>query len=433
MMRKKTTNYFSQKKAFAVRAIPLVLFILLLTMWSAPASAEIRPGSFSISPFIGGLLFEGNQDLEHRPIYGLRAGYDFTKNWGVEALFGYVRTNYKVTDSNTDVLNYRVEGLYHFWPNGRLVPFVAAGLGGMTIRSKDDAVNRNRAAFDYGAGVKYALTNRLGLRADVRHVLTTGSLYNNLEYTVGLTFSFGGARMASSAAAEESMPAAPSALTAPMNLAATAVSDSQINLNWNAAEGATGYKIYRDDSYLAATKDTSAPDSGLTADTRYCYTVSATDDTGRDSDRSNQACATTLTAKAGQGEQKQEAAAAASSEAAYALEDVHFDFDKFNLKPEARLILDRHAAWLTTNTAVKLAIIVEGNADERGTAEYNMALGQRRADAAAKYLINQGVSAERITIISYGKEHPLDPRHNEEAWAKNRRAHFVVTDGAGKK
>ena len=72
----------------------------------------------------------------------------------------------------------------------------------------------------------------------------------------------------------------------------------------------------------------------------------------------------------------------------------------------------------------KLAI--EGNCDERGTVEYNLALGQKRADEAAKYLADLGVAKERIKTISYGKERPLDPGHNEEAWAKNRRDHFVV-------
>jgi OmpA-OmpF porin, OOP family len=431
MLIKKVDNILLQKKAFVMKTIHFALLILFLTMMSIPAFAEIRAGSYSVSPFIGGFLFEGNQDLEHRPTYGLRAGYNFTKNWGAEALLGYVRTNYKVTDSTTDVFNYRLEGLYHFWPQGRLAPFLAAGLGLMTIKSKDDAVDRNRAAFDYGAGVKYSLTDWLALRADVRHVLTFGSVYNNLEYTVGLTFSFGGNKVASSQAVPETMPAGSSALSTPLNLAATAVSDSQINLSWNGTNTATGYRIYRDGSYRAATKETSAPDTGLAAGTLYCYTVSATDDTRGESARSNEACATTLTVRAGQGEQKQEAAAAAvSSQAAYALEDIHFDFDKFNLKPEAREILDRHAAWLNQNSAVKLSIIVEGHTDERGTAEYNMALGNRRADAATQYLIKLGVDASRITIISFGFERPVDPRHNEEAWAKNRRAHLVITGGA---
>lgn len=105
--------------------------------------------------------------------------------------------------------------------------------------------------------------------------------------------------------------------------------------------------------------------------------------------------------------------------------DIHFDFDEDILKDEARASLKKGAEWLVKNKDLK--IVIEGNCDERGTAEYNLALGQRRAAAAAKYLINLGVDAQRIKIVSYGFELPVDPRHNEEAWAKNRRDHFVVS------
>jgi len=109
----------------------------------------------------------------------------------------------------------------------------------------------------------------------------------------------------------------------------------------------------------------------------------------------------------------------------YELEDIHFDFDKYNIREPDREILKRHAEWLKKNKDVQL--VIEGHCDERGTAEYNLALGERRAKAAAKFLIDLGIDPARIKTISYGKEMPLDPGHNEEAWAKNRRAHFVVS------
>ena len=106
------------------------------------------------------------------------------------------------------------------------------------------------------------------------------------------------------------------------------------------------------------------------------------------------------------------------------LEDIHFDFDKYNIRQEDRKILSRNAAYLLKSK--NMTIIIEGNCDERGTAEYNMALGERRADEAKKYLVNLGVDSKRITTISYGSEKPLDPGHDEDAWAKNRRDHFAV-------
>ena len=115
---------------------------------------------------------------------------------------------------------------------------------------------------------------------------------------------------------------------------------------------------------------------------------------------------------------------ASSLKEAVALEDIYFGFDEFTLTSEARDIISKHANWLLKHKDYK--VIIEGHCDERGTTEYNLALGERRAAAAAKYLADLGVDEARIEPISYGKERPLDPGHNEDAWAKNRRAHFSV-------
>jgi len=109
---------------------------------------------------------------------------------------------------------------------------------------------------------------------------------------------------------------------------------------------------------------------------------------------------------------------------AFESEHIYFDFDKSELKPEARAILEKKASWLKANLQHKVRI--EGHCDERGTNEYNIALGDRRANAAFKYLNALGVSADRMTTISYGEERPADPRHNEEGWAKNRRDEFKL-------
>jgi peptidoglycan-associated lipoprotein len=106
------------------------------------------------------------------------------------------------------------------------------------------------------------------------------------------------------------------------------------------------------------------------------------------------------------------------------LKDIHFEFDKYNIRPGDAEILKENAALLKKYPKVKVQI--EGHCDERGTVEYNLALGERRANATKKYLVSLGVSADRISTISYGKERPLDPGHNEEAWAKNRRDHMVI-------
>jgi peptidoglycan-associated lipoprotein len=105
-------------------------------------------------------------------------------------------------------------------------------------------------------------------------------------------------------------------------------------------------------------------------------------------------------------------------------EDIGFEFDRSRLLPEAKVILRRKAKWLRAHNDV--SVVIEGHCDERGTNEYNMALGDRRARSAKTFLVDMGISGRRLTTISYGEERPVDPRHNEKAWSKNRRAHFVV-------
>jgi len=107
------------------------------------------------------------------------------------------------------------------------------------------------------------------------------------------------------------------------------------------------------------------------------------------------------------------------------LKDIHFDFDKYDIRPGDAALLKENAALLKKFLNVKIQI--EGHCDERGTIEYNLALGERRANKTKDYLVSLGISAARISTISYGKEKPLDPGHDEEAWAKNRRAHTIIT------
>ena len=103
---------------------------------------------------------------------------------------------------------------------------------------------------------------------------------------------------------------------------------------------------------------------------------------------------------------------------------IYFDFDKAVIRPGDAKILDASATWLKSNGTQLL--LIEGHADERGTNEYNLALGDRRAKAAMNYLVAQGISADRMTIVSYGEERPVCTEHTEACWAKNRRSHFLT-------
>jgi len=108
----------------------------------------------------------------------------------------------------------------------------------------------------------------------------------------------------------------------------------------------------------------------------------------------------------------------------YQFRDIYFDYDRYELKSETIEILAEHAQQLKKNQNIK--VLIEGHCDEWGTIEYNLALGERRSNSVKTFLVKYGISPDRLSTISYGKERPLDPEHNASAWAKNRRAALVT-------
>jgi peptidoglycan-associated lipoprotein len=127
------------------------------------------------------------------------------------------------------------------------------------------------------------------------------------------------------------------------------------------------------------------------------------------------------------GEAQREEAATMAEEArmrAFVEENIHFDFDKYDLKPKAMMILDEKATYLREHPEVR--VLVEGHCDDRGTNEYNLALGDRRANSAKNYLVRSGVAESRITTISYGEEQPLCMEQTESCWWRNRRDQFQI-------
>lgn len=132
----------------------------------------------------------------------------------------------------------------------------------------------------------------------------------------------------------------------------------------------------------------------------------------------------TVTEAEPQPEATEPAPASPAPAAPVVLENVYFDFDKHNLTPAARDILAKHA--ITLQQRPEIPIVIEGHCDERGTIEYNLALGDKRAAAVKNFLISLGIASSRLSTVSYGKERPAELGQNEFAWAKNRRAEFVI-------
>ena len=188
----------------------LIVFIVLMATFTT-VQAENKAGSFSVTPFAGGYYFERNQDLRPSTVFGLRTGYNFTENLGLEGYFSYTKAEIE-SDADwkpwQEILGYGIEGLYHFMPDGRFVPFIAIGIGGMYYGkgehyhddpSYGERFEANQLTVDYGAGAKYFLTDNIALRADVRHVLALNGKWNNPDYvhndvqaSLGINFAFGG-------------------------------------------------------------------------------------------------------------------------------------------------------------------------------------------------------------------------------------------------
>ncbi len=149
------------------------------------------------------------------------------------------------------------------------------------------------------------------------------------------------------------------------------------------------------------------------------YVKSHTDD-GKTSESVEEAIShEELQARAGEGEVSE------SEGSLFEFQDALFDYDKYNIRPDAREALNSVADWLNDHKDIN--VLIEGHCDERGTNEYNLALGEKRAKSARDYLISRGVSNSKMSIITYGEEKPMCSMQSANCWQKNRRAHFVVT------
>lgn len=349
--------------------------ILILALGiTAPSFAQNKPESFSVSPFIGGYVFEGDQDLDNKPVYGLRVGYDFTKNWGAELVFDYISTKYTGagTSESTNVFNYRLEGLYHFFPDTRIVPFLAIGAGGQSIDYNSRNDSKTMAALDYGAGVKLYLTEWLALRFDARHVLAFGSIEHNFEYTAGLSFFFGSPKKVEEPMAEQ-----------------------------RKEETAAAPKIVVDSD-----KD------GVPDDLDKCP------DTPEGTKVDKDGCPEIKEIKAAPKAEIEVERQLFEKKRVTLL--VQFDFDKAIVKPEYCDDIEKIADVMKKHP--NLNILIEGHTCNIGGKEYNLNLSQRRAEAVKALLVNKlGIDSGRIATKGFGFSHPIADNKTKEGRIKNRR------------
>ncbi|MEN6473641.1 MAG: OmpA family protein [Syntrophaceae bacterium] len=171
----------------------LWLSLALVFMLGVPCLAETYAGTMSITPFAGGYLFQSKESLENKPVFGLRLGYDFSRNWGIEAAGDYLTTKSDADLGDATVYGGRLEALYYYAPDEKLVPYFAVGAGGRSLKYDDFSdLDRGHFLVDWGLGVKYSLSDSLALRADIRHMILINDTIQNLEATLGISYLIGG-------------------------------------------------------------------------------------------------------------------------------------------------------------------------------------------------------------------------------------------------
>jgi OOP family OmpA-OmpF porin len=179
------------------RLLVVAVAMMFLSLLPAASHAENKYHVFTLTPFVGGRLFEGNQALDDSPVGGIALGYNLSEVWSVEGLFGYSRGENRL-GRNVDVCDARVDVLYHFKPYRALVPYLAGGIGALFLKTEHEEAD-NDLQLNFGAGIKFFISENIALRADLRPVLDINvgdsddrpDTYWNLLCTAGLTFQLG--------------------------------------------------------------------------------------------------------------------------------------------------------------------------------------------------------------------------------------------------
>jgi OmpA-OmpF porin, OOP family len=426
-----------------------------------------RAGAFSVSPFVGGYVYDDAQPLrENRVVYGVRLGYDWTDNWATEAVFDYVWAQLKTSDSELDAYSYRLDILYNFMPHSKVVPYLAVGGGGETLRYFHDDVTDG--TFNAGGGVKFFVTDNVALRADVRYLLdfSDPTTYHNWEYSAGLTFLFGGKKPAVAAASAESTPvaeAAPQAATSPDQVPAAEPTPGHykycvtMHVEFD-IDRALIRPEYRDEiakvgDFMKKYPTTTAVIEGHTdnvgtynhnmelsqrrAESVVNYLV---ENFGIDRSR--------LVAKGygftrpvadnatDEGRQKNRRIEAII-DCAFDVQQIQpperlcmslvidFDSGKADIKPVYRGEIAKVADYMKmypTTTAV-----IEGHTDNVGDAENNMRLSQQRAENVVTFLVdNFGIDRSRLSAKGYGATRRISYDDTPEGRQQNRRINAVI-------
>jgi len=447
------------------KKIALLVATSLLAMATA-ASAANKAETVSITPVIGGYLFDGKQHLDANAVYGARVGYNITDAFGIEALFDYSHNNSSTLGADAGISMYRYGGevLYHFIPDHVFVPYIAAGYAAVNFDGNDDGNNlsykgykRTRGAFDYGVGAKFFVSENVAIRGDVRHILYKyDRTYSNYESTLGVYFAFGGA--APVAKPVEAAPVEPAPVVQALDSDGDGVPDTLDKCPGTPA----GVAVDKDGCPLDTDKD-GVPDyldkcpntpAGVAVDQNGCPLDTDKDgvpdyldkcpgtpagvavdqdgcplDTDKDGvpDYLDKCPGTPAGAKVDASgcpevvvPAEVKAAAAERFCSKPAVLKINFDTNKTNIKPQYHDELKTVGDFLTYFPNAKGEI--SGHTDTVGSNKHNLSLSAARAASVKKYIVEHfGTAAARIDTKGYSFSRPVASNKTKAGRAKNRR------------
>ncbi len=407
-----------------MRHCNLVVFMALIFFIGSMGSAfaEHRADSLTISPMLGGWALDSDLDLEDDTAQGVGLGYNLTENWGVEGAFYHLDT--EVENSSTEVKGYlyRLDALYHLFPQKRLVPYLAAGIGAFEF-DPEGTEDDTEFSTNFGAGIKYFLTESVAFRADVRDVLTHPE--NNLLYTAGLSIYWGG--QTKEAAADTSRKDSDNDGVYDMqdqcpNTPEGVEVDSKGCARDSDRDGVADYMDECPDTPDGAEVD----DQGCGLDSDNDGVIDYEDEcpqTPANVQVDDKGCAVDSDGD-GVADHKDDCentpqGASVNEHGCWEIQDLRFELDKAQIKKRYYENLNNVVTILNKNPGLKVEI--QGHTDSQGTKDYNQDLSEQRAKAVYEYLVNQGIDSDRLSYKGNGESQPVASNETAQGRAKNRR------------
>ncbi|SHI47754.1 OmpA-OmpF porin, OOP family [Malonomonas rubra DSM 5091] len=397
----------------------LLSSLALVVLLTTSAWSEIRPEAFTLSPMIGGHVFEGDQDLDNDDLFSIGLGYNLTERAALEAVFSQTDADGdNAGDTDARIRTYRLDALYHFMTDNKLVPYLAVGLGEIET-NPDQGETKEHLLVNAGAGIKYFLNETVALRADMRYLVEFPDPENNLLYSAGALFQFGGVKQAPAPVeiAEEPAPAPepvvqeePPAEPQPVDSDGDGVYDDQDqcpNTPKGAPVNSVGCPLDTDgdgvydymDQCPNTPKGAPVNSVGCPLDTDgdgvYDY-MDKCPNTPRGVSVDADGCPTKLSLK------------------------INFGHDSDKIGPEYDAEIAKAAECINNYPGNKVNI--EGHTDSRGAAAYNQQLSERRAKAVLNRLVEKfNIPASRMSARGFGETKPIADNATAEGRFENRR------------